>query len=97
MRHADVDEEQLWQDVSTVCRTALENFVAMRAKEGEKLKADVMSRLATIEANVGKVEEGSAERVQAYTQKLYTRAADHSAGSEHRRGPHPHRGRHLRR
>ena len=73
VRHADVDEEQLWQDVSTVCRTALENFVAMRAKEGEKLKADVMSRLATIEANVGKVEEGSAERVQAYTQKLYTR------------------------
>lgn len=73
VRHADVDEEQLWQDVSTVCRTALENFVAMRATEGEKLKADVMSRLATIEANVGKVEEGSAERVQAYTQKLYTR------------------------
>ncbi len=73
VRHADVDEEQLWQDVSTVCRTALENFVAMRATEGEKLKADVMSRLATIEANVSKVEEGSAERVQAYTQKLYTR------------------------
>ena len=72
VRHADVDEEQLWQDVSTVCRTALENFVAMRATEGEKLKADVMSRLATIEANVGKVEEGSAERVKAYTQKLYT-------------------------
>ncbi len=73
VRHANVDEEQLWQDVQAVCRIALENFVAMRAVEGDKLKADVLGRLDTIEANVAKVEQGSAERVQAYTQKLYAR------------------------
>ena len=45
----------------------------MRAVEGEKLKADVMDRLATIEETVGKIEEGSAQRVENYTQKLYAR------------------------
>lgn len=71
--HADVDQDQLWQDVQSVCQVALDNFVAMRAAEGEKLKQDVLTRLQTIEANVTEVEKGSADRVQAYTQKLYAR------------------------
>ena len=73
VRHADVDEDALWQDVAGVCEAALQNFIAMRAVEGEKLKADVMDRLATIEETVGKIEEGSAQRVENYTQKLYAR------------------------
>lgn len=73
VRHADVNEEQLWEDVQSVCRIALDSFVSMRAVEGEKLKNDVLSRLDIIEQNVKQVEEGSAERVQAYTQKLYAR------------------------
>ena len=73
VRHADVNEEQLWEDVQSVCRIALENFVAMRAVEGEKLKEDILSRLSTIEANVTEIEKDSADRVQAYTQKLYAR------------------------
>ena len=44
-RHADVDEEQLWQDVSAVTAQALDRFVEMRAAEGAKMKADVESRL----------------------------------------------------
>ena len=73
VRHANVDEEALWQDVAGVCDAALHNFIAMRAVEGEKLKADVLGRLAVIEKTVGKIEEGSAQRVEAYTQKLYAR------------------------
>ena len=70
VRHADVDEDALWQDVAGVCEAALQNFIAMRAVEGEKLKADVMDRLATIEETVGKIEEGSAQRVENYTQNI---------------------------
>ena len=44
-RHADVDEEKLWEDVSAVTAQALEKFVQMRAAEGAKMKADVESRL----------------------------------------------------
>ena len=35
-RHADVDEEQLWEDVSAVTAQALDRFVEMRAAEGAK-------------------------------------------------------------
>lgn len=73
VRCADVDEEKLWQDVKTVAQMAIDNFVAMRAAEGAKLKEDVMTKLDTLESFVAKVEEGSSQRVEAYTQKLYAR------------------------
>lgn len=69
-RHADTDEDALWADVSGVCTIALDNFIAMRQVEGEKMKADVLSRLETIEQAVGQVEQLSAGRVSAYTQRL---------------------------
>ena len=40
---------------------------------GEKLKEDVAGRLDTIETLVGQIEENSAGRVQAYSDKLYAR------------------------
>ena len=73
-RHADVDEEQLWQDVSAVTAQALDRFVEMRAAEGAKMKADVESRLVFLEQCVGKVESLSAGR----------ETQGHPAGSRHR-------------
>lgn len=45
----------------------------MRAVEGEKLRTDVLNRLAAIETLVAQIEQNSAGRVQAYTERLYTR------------------------
>ena len=70
-RHADVDEEQLWEDVSAVTAQALDRFVEMRAVEGAKMKADVENRLNFLEECVGRVETLSAGRVEAYTNRLY--------------------------
>ena len=70
---APTDEEELWQDVQSVAEQAVEAFVAMRATEGEKLKEDVENRLNTIEQLVAQIEQNSAGRVQAYSDKLYTR------------------------
>ena len=50
---------------------ALDNFIAMRAAEGAKMKADVEGRLSFLEECVGKVETLSAGRVEAYTNRLY--------------------------
>ncbi len=72
-RQAQVDEEALWQDIRAVAQAAVENFVAMRAAEGEKLKADVLSRLDTIENTVTEIEKTSAERVEKYTERLYAK------------------------
>ena len=70
---APTNEDELWQDVQSVALQAVDAFVAMRAAEGEKLKADVARRLDTIEELVAKIEQGSAGRVQAYSDRLYAR------------------------
>ena len=70
---APTNEDELWQDVQSVALQAIDAFVAMRAAEGEKLKADVAGRLDTIEELVAKIEQGSAGRVQAYSDRLYAR------------------------
>ena len=70
---APTDEEELWQEVQSVAEQAIEAFVAMRATEGEKLKEDVASRLNTVESLVAQIEQNSAGRVQAYTERLYAR------------------------
>ncbi len=71
--HAEADEAELWQDVQAVAAAALENFAAMRAAEGGKLREDVLARLCTLEKDVGFIEQTSAARVQKYTDKLYAR------------------------
>lgn len=70
---APTNEDELWQDVQSVALQAVDAFVAMRAAEGEKLKADVAGRLDTIEELVAKIEQGSAGRVQVYSDRLYAR------------------------
>lgn len=72
-RRTEVDEEQLWQDVKEVAGKAVQNFLAMRAAEGEKLKEDVLARLKTVEQDVGEIERLSEGRVEAYTEKLYAK------------------------
>ena len=63
---APTDEEELWQDVQSVAEQAVEAFVAMRA-------TDVENRLNVIEQLVAQIEQNSAGRVQAYSDKLYAR------------------------
>ena len=70
---APANEDELWQDVQAVAQQALDALVARRAAEGEKLRADVENRLAAVETLVGQIEQQSAGRVQAYSEKLYAR------------------------
>lgn len=70
---APANEDELWQDVQAVAQQALDAFVAMRAAEGDKLKVDVENRLTVVETLVGQIEQQSAGRVQAYSEKLYAR------------------------
>ena len=70
---APVDEEDLWNKVQAVVSEALAEFVKMRKIEGEKLKADVLSRADLIINNVSYIEERSPETVKAYSEKLLER------------------------
>jgi len=74
--HADVDEDALWADVKTVAEAALDRFVAMREVEGARLREDVLSRLAQIEALTGRVEELSPKTLEAYRARLYQKITE---------------------
>lgn len=76
LRKETADEDRIWAAVETVAAAALADFVAMREKEGERLKADVASRLEIILDNIAFIEERSPETVKEYNEKLVARLRD---------------------
>lgn len=67
------DEEQIINDVLSVARTALDSFITMRETEGEKMKADILSRANTILSIVGEIDERSPQTVAEYEERLLER------------------------
>ena len=67
------DENALWLDVKVVLEKAIDSFVAMREREGERMKADVLSKADGLIAYIEKIEELSPASVEAYRQKLTDR------------------------
>ncbi len=61
------------QELMFALEEALENFVQMRAQEGQKLKEDCEKRLVFIQQKVEEIEKYSHTLVQEYKQKLEMR------------------------
>lgn len=72
----ETDEEQLWEDIRSTAEEALEHFISMRENEGERMKQDVLSRLAKIEEWVGVVETRSPMVVEDYRKRLYDKMCE---------------------
>lgn len=70
---APEDEEQITADVLSVAKTALDSFIMMREAEGEKMKADILSRANTILSIVSEIEERSPQTVAEYENRLLDR------------------------
>ncbi len=70
---AAADEEAIWVAVETVAAVAVDKFTAMREREGEKLREDILSRADTILAAVEKIEARSPETVRLHMEKVETR------------------------
>ena len=66
----DLDAEALTEGIVAVAEEALRDYDAMRLREGEKLCADVLSKLETIESLVKTVERESPQTVAAYQARL---------------------------
>ena len=64
------DEETIWTEVRLVADGAIERFIAMRATEGERLTADILERLQSIESRVAAVAEQSPRTEAAYRERL---------------------------
>ena len=73
VRKQAADEDRIWAAVQTVAEAALDGFVAMREREGARLKSDVLYRLDEIINNVEFIEERSPQTVAEYNEKLLGR------------------------
>ena len=70
---AEEDLEQMAKGICSVLDRALNDFDEMRAREGERLKADILFRAAAIEKKVTLVEQRSPQTVAEYRAKLEAR------------------------
>lgn len=66
----DLDAEEISAAVTRITEQALADFDAMRLREGEKLRDDVLSRLRTIDALVATVEREAPKTVADYRARL---------------------------
>ena len=73
---AEEDLEAVAADLCTVLEKALQAYNEMRAVEGERLAADIASRVSTIESVVAKVEERSPQTVSEYRARLSAKMAE---------------------
>ncbi len=73
VRKAAADENAVWEAVKGVALEAAESFLRMRETEGEKLRADVLSRSDIIISDVEFIEERSPQTVKEYNDKLLER------------------------
>ena len=62
--------EELTADIHAVAEEALRDFDAMRCREGEKLEADLLGRLVTLENFTHQVEQRSPQTVADYRARL---------------------------
>lgn len=67
------DQDALAADLFSVLDMALMDYDRMRSVEGEKLKEDLLSKLAKLEAFTAQVEERSPQTVKEYQEKLLAR------------------------
>ncbi len=73
VRKNEADEEAIWRVVRETCQVAAERFVAMREREGERMREDVLSRRAFLLERVAIVEERSPNTVREHMAKVTER------------------------
>ena len=69
----ELDREIVGDALRAITASAAEDFNAMRAREGERLRGDLLDKLAAVEGLVSVVEERSPQRVNEYRERLETR------------------------
>lgn len=69
----ELDRDRASASLAAVTAAAVGEFNAMRAREGERLRRDMLAKLETVEKLVSVVEERSPRTVEEYRQRLEAR------------------------
>lgn len=72
----EIDESELWSEISQVAEAALQSFMQMRIAEGDRLKDDIMKKLDSIQELVLKIESRSPQVVEEYKDRLYSKLCE---------------------
>ena len=72
----ELDKDKAAAALSEITAKAVEEFNAMREREGERLRRDMLGKLETIEELVSVVEERSPQTVKEYRERLEARLRD---------------------
>ena len=72
----ELDKDKAVVALAEITARAVEEFNSMREREGERLRADMLSKLETIETLVSVVEERSPQTVREYRERLEARLRD---------------------
>lgn len=72
----DLDADAISQAICEITENALKDFDSMRLREGEKLRDDVLGRLAVIESLVSTIEAESPKTVALYRARLEQKMAE---------------------
>jgi uncharacterized protein (TIGR00255 family) len=73
-------DEEMTKALDTALNIALDKLNEMRAIEGEKLKADMLSRVETIETLVAEISTRAPKIAQEYREKLTAKVKDYLDG-----------------
>lgn len=79
-QEADEDDDRYKDALSACLKSALENLDEMRKVEGEKLKADLSSRIAEVEKVVAEIAGIAPDVKESYRDKLKTRVEEYLEG-----------------
>jgi len=72
-RQQDEDKDKAWEMVKTCLAPAVDDFVAMRVREGERLKENLLERARAIKGLVAQIAERSPEMLKEYEARLRAR------------------------
>lgn len=70
LQKLEEDQQVVWNSVQQVAQQALDQFLEMRRREGERLKLDLLQKLELLNGHVAAVEEQSPKTVAAYRERL---------------------------
>ena len=73
VRKPEEDAERDWQLIKPVLEEAVSAFLKVRETEGERLKADILTKLSKIEELTGQIKSRSEEDISSYRQKFEAR------------------------
>lgn len=67
------DEEEIWTGVKEVLKDAVDAFIAMRSREGERIEKDLRARINYMKSLAKEIDERSPMAVEEYKNKLYAK------------------------